>query len=166
MSAKSPHIVFTLASLFCVGAANPGNPAAHSFTVMLTGQAEATRTETPGLSGDPDGTGQVRLAVDPDQRRICYDFALSGVATPLMAHIHKSKEKGDGPTVVTLFTGPGGKLEDCVEWTEKWLAAIVADPARFHVSLATTEFPDGALRGQLGGGDLAASPIEQPDAES
>ena len=54
-------------------------------------------------------------------------------------------------SLVTLFTGPGGNLDDCLMWTEKWLSDIVANPSSFYVNLYTTEYPDGALRGQLEG---------------
>ena len=66
-----------------------------------------------------------------------------------MAHIHKGRPQHVGPSVVTLFTGPGVDLRDCVPWTEKWLATITADPANFYVNVSTTEYPDGAVRGQL-----------------
>jgi hypothetical protein len=36
-------------------------------------------------------------------------------------------------------------------WTEKPLAEIVAAPSKFYVHLATTEYPEGAIRGQLPG---------------
>ena len=90
------------------------------------------------------------LTVEPDCRRICYDFNIAGVATPLMAHIHKGALQENGPSVVTLFTGPGGNLHDCLTWTQKWIDQIAADPAGFYVNLYTTEYPEGALRGQLG----------------
>jgi hypothetical protein len=66
-----------------------------------------------------------------------------------MAHIHKAPAMSKGPTVVTLFTGPGADLDNCLIWTRKKLAEIVSDPSSFYVNLATTEFPDGAIRGQL-----------------
>lgn len=66
-----------------------------------------------------------------------------------MAHIHRGSSLRNGPSVVTLFTGPGGELQKCLLWTSKWLEAIVADPSRFYVQLYTTEYPDGAVRGQL-----------------
>ena len=74
-----------------------------------------------------------------------------------MAHIHQGPPLRNGPPVVTLFTGPGGDLADCVKWTHSQLAQIVADPANFYVSVETTEYPDGALRGQL-----AREPTERP----
>ena len=69
----------------------------------------------------------------------------------MMAHIHRGQPLRNGPSVVTLFTGMGGELEDCVLWTNKQLGAIAAEPANYYVNVYTTEFPDGALRGQLSG---------------
>ena len=69
----------------------------------------------------------------------------------MMAHIHRGQPLQNGPSVVTLFTGMGGELENCRLWTNKQLAAIVADPSNYYVNVYTTEFPDGALRGQLAG---------------
>lgn len=138
-------------TLIASTASRPDRDAERTFTVPLSGQAEAGPVHPVGGSGDPDGSGLVRLSVDPAARRLCYDFTLAGVATPLMAHIHRGPEFGNGPTVVTLFTGPGGELSDCLDWTPKWLAAIIANPSSFYVNVATTEFPDGAVRGQLRG---------------
>lgn len=130
-------------------AVGPSEAGATTFAVSLTGR-EAVDI-SPGTAGDLDGAGLVRLALEPDQRRICYDFNVSGVSTPLMAHIHRGQSHNNGPSVVTLFTGPGGELDGCLDWTEKRLAEIVAEPSNFYVNLATTEFPDGAIRGQLQG---------------
>lgn len=152
MYAKAKVALVTLASAALVGAASPSNLTASdaaTFTVPLSGHSERTFVRDPSLSGDLDGSGTVKLTVDLDNKRICYEFTLSDVATPLMAHIHKGPELANGPSVVTLFTGPGADLEDCLLWTEKWLTQIVANPSAFYVNLYTTEFPDGALRGQL-----------------
>jgi hypothetical protein len=123
-------------------------PPSKTFEVPLTAQAEDGDLHALHLAGDEDASGQVELTVDPDTRRICYDFHVSGLATPLMAHIHKGAPHESGPSVVTLFTGPG-KMHDCLTWTQKWVDQIAAHPAGFYVNLYTTEFPEGALRGQL-----------------
>lgn len=152
MLSKAQVALVTLASAALASAASPAGPArpeAATFTVPLSGLAEPNFVQSPSLAGDLDGTGQVTLIVDRDRKQICYDFTLSGVATPLMAHIHKGPALTNGPSVVTLFTGPGAALDGCLMWTEKWLAQIVTDPSNFYVNLYTTEFPDGALRGQL-----------------
>jgi len=143
--AKAALVAIAATSLI---AARSAAPTAKSFIVPLTPTAEASEPQALGLAGDADASGTVRLTVDPQNRQICYDFSVDHVATPLMAHIHRGSQRDTGPSVVTLFTGPGD-LHDCLTWTEKWLAAIVADPSNFYVNLYTTEYPDGALRGQL-----------------
>ena len=151
MSSRFGVALIALSASALLGAApsKPDMAGAATFTVALSGQEEVARTRK--WAGDLDGSGLVRLTVDPASREICYDFQLSNLSMPLMAHIHRGPEFGIGPSVVTLFTGPGGELHDCVPWTEKRLAEIVARPSDFYVNLYTTEFPDGALRGQLAG---------------
>ena len=152
MRSKLPVILLTIGSAGLIGTASPTSPATsevEAYRVQLTGQAEVA--SLPGWSGDSDGSGLVELTVDPAGKRICYDFKTSGLATPLMAHIHRARAQEIGPSVVTLFTGSGGDLDDCLLWTEKRLAEIVDDPSNFYVNFYTTEFPDGALRGQLAG---------------
>ncbi len=150
MLAQAKAAAATLASVALIGGAASAKtslPAERTFLVPLSGQAEPSAL--PVLAGDADASGQVRLKVDLERRHICYDFAVAGAATPLMAHIHKGTAADNGPSVVTLFTGPGGDLDGCRAWTEKWLSEIVANPSGFYVNFSTTEFPDGALRGQL-----------------
>ena len=134
-----------------LAAARAPSAEARSFTVPLSAAAQASSLQAIGLAGDSDASGLVKLTVDPESRRICYDFTVTHLSTPLMAHIHKGATQDVGPSVVTLFTGPGGELNDCLTWTEKWLAEIVANPRHFYVNLYTTECPEGALRGQLHG---------------
>ncbi len=152
MLAKANVAIAALASVLLIsGAASARTslPAERTFLVPLSGEAERNAEQAPVLAGDADAAGQVQLLVDLERKLICYEFTVSGVATPLMAHIHKGTARDTGPSVVTLFTGPGSDLEDCRTWTEKWLAEIVANPSGFYVNFYTTEFPDGALRGQL-----------------
>jgi len=148
MLAKAKAIAATLASAALIGATAASLPAEKTFLVPLSGEAELSALPAPMLAGDKDASGQVRLKVDLERKLICYDFSVSGVATPLMAHIHKGTAQDIGPSVVTLFTGPGS-LNDCRTWTDKWLVEIVTNPSDFYVNFYTTEFPDGALRGQL-----------------
>jgi hypothetical protein len=143
-----------LASVALIGAgasATPILPAQTAYSVSLTGAAQVGAIDPSGSRGDIDGSGQVKLIIDPQRKQICYDFTLAGLSTPLMAHIHKGPASRNGPSVVTLFTGPEGDLDDCVMWTRHRLAEIVANAPNFYVNLYTTEFPDGALRGQLPG---------------
>ena len=152
MLAKGTVAAFALAMAAFIGDAastKPVNSATKTYSVPLSGQGAMYSREVPGPAGDSDGSGLVKLSVDLNRRQICYDFDVSALATPLMAHIHKAPLKRGGPSVVTLFTGPGAEMQDCLLWTEKWLAAIVANPSGFYVTLYTVEYPDGAVRGQL-----------------
>ena len=152
MLAKAKVAVVTLPVIVLIGAAAPKKPVASGpriYLVPLSAEAEADSRKASGLAGDGDASGLVRLRVDLDRKQICYEFSVAHVATPLMAHIHRAPARHDGPSVVTLFTGPGAELQDCLLWTEKWLTAIVSNPSQFYVNLYTTEYPEGALRGQL-----------------
>jgi hypothetical protein len=55
----------------------------------------------------------------------------------------------NGAPVITLFTGTGGDLDDCVAATSAQLAQIIAKPSQYYVNVHTTEFPSGAIRSQL-----------------
>ncbi|MCL6728577.1 CHRD domain-containing protein [Sphingomonas hankyongi] len=152
MPVRLPKIsILAIASITLMATANTDTipVAKESYTVPLSGAAEATLDHPEGGAGDLDGAGSVRLAIDESKQQICYKFKLSGLATPLMAHIHRGHPHQIGPTVVTLFTGMDEDLSRCVLWTNKQLAAIVADPSDYYVNVYTTEYPDGALRGQL-----------------
>src|SRR3954447_2883809 len=141
--------LLAVASPAVIGAANNNPYAVTKYTVPLVGYTVSNIAHPAGGVGDPDGSGSVTLTINAAKKRLCYKFALSKVSTPLIANIHEGPPLRNGPPVVTLFTGPGGKLDNCVTWTHRQLAQIVAYPSDFYVDVSTTEFPDGALRGQL-----------------
>jgi len=130
-----------------LGATN--RPDIATFTVPLSGQEEVNVAHPSGGTGDLRASGSVRLAIDPASKQVCYDFMLSGLSEPMMAHIHQGSRLRNGPPVIILFTGTGISLADCAPSTRSQLSEIVTDPSNYYVSLDTTEFPDGALRGQL-----------------
>ena len=138
-----------LAATALAGAASNNVSGVTTYKVPLSGVAETNFAHPAGGTGDPDGRGMVELKIDPGRKQVCYEFELSGLSTPLMAHIHAGPPLSNGPPVVTLFTGPGVPLDGCVTWLRGQLAEIVANPSSFYVNIETTEFPDGALRGQL-----------------
>jgi hypothetical protein len=154
--------LIAIASTALMGASIPIVSGVTTFTVPLSGNAESNFVHPSGGTGDPDGTGSVRLSFDPAKKQLCYNFRLSGVSTPLMAHIHQGEPLRNGPPVVTLFTGPGANLDDCVVWLRGQLSQIVSNPAGFYVNVETTEFPDGALRGQLAGASSRLVPSGGP----
>ena len=132
-----------------LGAAFPAFPALQRFTVPLNAREQVDFAHPSGGTGDPQASGLVTLTVMPVERKVCYDFMLRGADRPMMAHIHRGRPLQNGPPIVTLFTGPGAPLEGCAAANTGQLADIIADPADYYVALATTGYPDGALRGQL-----------------
>ena len=57
-------------------------PAGEFYKVPLSGQAETNFAHPSGGTGDLDGSGAVTLVIHPVERRVCFDFRLSHVATP------------------------------------------------------------------------------------
>jgi len=115
-----------------------------SFTIALTGAAEV-----PG-PGDPDGSGTATLQLNPGQEQVCYDILVTGVAGLLAAHIHIGFANLAGPVVVGLPLQTGTEGSGCVMLARDQVRAIVQAPSAFYVNVHNAEFPDGALRGQLG----------------
>jgi hypothetical protein len=139
---------FTLASTCLVAAAEP-IPAGKIYNVPLSGHAETNFAHPAGGTGDLDGSGEVTIGIYPIKRQVCFDFSLSRVGTPMMAHIRQAPELRNGPPIVSLFTGPGSDLDGCAAANTRQLAHMISNPSAYYVSIATTEYPDGALRGQL-----------------
>lgn len=133
MLSKVNTYLAALTSTALIGAVNYNPLVTTTYIVPLAGSSESNIAHPAGGVGDPDGRGLVRLTINAAKKQLCYDFALSGVSTPLMAHIHEGPVLRNGPPVVTLFVGPGANLHDCVIWTRGQLAQIVAYPSEFYV---------------------------------
>ncbi len=130
-------------------AAPPDTPAATSppvatfADIALTGAAEV-----PG-PGDDDGTGFATVFVEQDQ--LCYDINVLDIAPATAAHIHEGAVGESGPPVVTLEPPSAeGAVDDCIPADPELLQRIAANPGEFYVNVHNDEFPEGALRGQLG----------------
>jgi hypothetical protein len=113
------------------------------FTATLTGAAEV-----PG-PGDPDGSGQARVTVNPGTGDICYVISVSGIAPATAAHIHEAPEGESGGVVLGLTAPTGGSSSGCLN--NKALAVeILRNPEDYYVNVHNAEFRNGAVRGQLG----------------
>jgi hypothetical protein len=127
------------------------SPALAAPTPLVANLSGAAEVPDPG---DPDGAGSAFLVVDPDAGTICpvlIEFV--GIAEPTLAHIHEGAATVAGPVVVDLFDtpSPDGFIENCLDNLDTALLQdIVANPADYYVNVHNDEFPDGAIRGQLG----------------
>ena len=124
------------------GADRGGKP----LSTTLTGAAEV-----PG-PGDPDGSGTAKITVNPGQREICYELSVEDITLPATgAHIHVGTADEFGDVVVPL-TPPdeSGSSSGCAEDVSRELAlAIIRNPENYYVNVHTSDFPSGAVRGQL-----------------
>ncbi len=133
------------------------------FTAQLTGAAE-----TPVL-GDTDGAGAVAFTfeitnnLDPVAgANVCWDFSYSGLTgTPTAAHIHRGVAGVAGPIVApapaTSFPSLGANsATGCVVMAGTIAQEIVSNPAGFYANVHTSDFPGGAIRGQLAQGPAPA----------
>jgi hypothetical protein len=116
-----------------------------------TGSNEVPVANGP-KTGDPDGRADA--TVDLRRGSVDYWFAWTGIEEPTAGHIHQGVAGQNGEVKVPLFAGAipanifavagsvSGVAQDIT-------AAIKAGPAGFYTNLHTSEFPGGAVRGQL-----------------
>jgi hypothetical protein len=116
------------------------------FTTTLKGA-----NEVPG-PGDPDGKGHAWIRLDSKRDRICFKVSAKGVQPLTAGHIHKGDRETAGPVFVALFTDASDARHrrGCVDTTQENIDAIKANPSDYYVNVHNAEYPNGALRGQLG----------------
>jgi len=150
-------LVGLVAGAFLVVPGSAGN----SGGIKLTGAAEV-----PG-PGDPDGSGRAGIKLRIGDERVCFDLRWNKLDPATAAHIHAGAKDEAGPPVVTLFlAGESGlqtlsetrtRLRGCSESFAPPEGTTVAELLRdikdnrndYYVNLHSTEFPAGAIRGQM-----------------
>ncbi len=105
--------------------------------------------EVPG-PGDSDGAGMGTVRVNLGQGRVCYTLSVRNIAPATMAHIHKAVAGATGPVVVSLQAPSGGSSQGCVMISTELAKALIQNPEEYYFNVHNTEFPAGAVRGQLG----------------
>jgi hypothetical protein len=132
-----------------VGTAGAGNLANSSTGgVSLTAQLLGENEVPPA---DPDGSGTAVLMLNSGRGMVCFQISVSNIALPATgAHIHEG-EAGVNGSIVVVLTPPdeSGTSSGCVEADRDLIKAIRRNPAGYYVNVHTTEYPGGAIRGQL-----------------
>ncbi|MBE1467387.1 CHRD domain-containing protein [Kibdelosporangium phytohabitans] len=108
----------------------------------LTGAAEV-----PG-PGDPDGRGQATVRTGRDT--VCASVSVRNIQNATAAHIHRGARGNAGPVVVNLTAPSNGRSHTCTPVGRDLAIEIRNHPSRFYVNVHNSEFPAGAIRGQLG----------------
>ena len=141
----APTGTHTVSMRLVDGAAHGGRPFATHMTEEVT--------SSPLYNGDPDGTGTALITINFGQREVCWELTAAGISATTAAHIHEAPAGVRGPVVVGL-TPPdaSGRSAGCTSGVDReLLERILLDTERFYVNVHTTEKPQGAIRGQLGG---------------
>ncbi len=110
----------------------------------LTGAAEV-----PG-PGDADGSGAVKVKLNHGKSEVCYEVSVKNIQTATLAHIHAGAAGQTGDVKVTFEPPASGKSKGCASADQNLIMDIMQNPANYYVNIHNAEFPNGALRGQLG----------------
>lgn len=136
-------ILLLLTVLALTGIAADGG---RKFTTTLSGAAEI-----PG-PGDMDGSGTATVTLNPGMGQVCWEIHVSGILLPATgAHIHRiNPATGFGGVVVPLSAPDGsGHSSGCIDADRDLLVDIIQNPEGYYVNVHTTEYPAGAIRGDL-----------------
>jgi hypothetical protein len=119
------------------------NDGYRNLSAFMTGSQEV-----PG-PGDTDGWGLANVRVWPATGKVCYTMFVRHIGTATAAHIHVGKRGVAGDHKVDLTLPVLGWAAGCADVTPATAAKIAASPKKYYVNIHTSEFPDGAIRGQL-----------------
>lgn len=118
--------------------------------VAETHHATLTGAEVVTSSGDRDGYARADLTVSDELDQICYDVNdIRNLAPITSLTINRGVRGKVGPVVLRVNQANEGGWKDCVnraEWLER---SFEYAPGAYYIQVSTTEFPNGAIRGQF-----------------
>jgi hypothetical protein len=106
--------------------------------------------EVPG-PGDEDGNGAAGIKINLDTSTVCWALRVEDITLPASAaHIHEAPKGVAGDIVVTLSPpDAAGHARGCTTADSALLADIAENPGQYYVNVHNSDFPGGAIRGQL-----------------
>ena len=114
----------------------------NNFAATLSGANEVPL-------GDADGSGTASISTNDAVNQICTKLEVRNIGNVTAAHIHRGAAGVNGPPVVPLDAPDDNDSNDCDTVTDALLDEIRRNPGNFYVNIHTTEFPNGAIRGQI-----------------
>ena len=127
--------------------------AVYTYRAELSGANEYDPlTDTLGV-GDPDGHGIATITIDSETDFLTWSVDFHNLGAVTAAHIHTGAAGHNGPVLIP-FNLPSGLVGDgnfsgSLGWFPHAWDAISSAPSDFYVNVHTSEFPAGAIRGQL-----------------
>ena len=132
----------------CYSVTIPKTPTVTSLRVLTTRMTGAQETPPTGVAG----MGAATITVDASTNQVCWTLSATGITLPaIAAHIHQAPVGTPGPIVVPLSPpGATGTSSGCTTAPAAIVLGLLTNPSAFYVNVHTTDFPAGAIRGQLG----------------
>ncbi len=149
MSSKTALLAFAFATpAMLSGCATVEETVAEA--IADTQRATLTGAEIVSSSGDRDGYARAEVSIANELDQICYDINdIRNLATITSISINRGMRGQTGPSVLRFEKPNEGGWKGCVKRSE-WLEdKLEFQPGNYYVQVSTTEFPNGAVRGQL-----------------
>ena len=155
-------LLFLAALLLGLTVAGPAWAATDDGPTNLPTTAPQTFTVDLKPSGDPDGSGTAELTLNLAAQTVCYDITVTRIGEPTEpgagignAHIHSHPAGGAiAVDLETQFSAVEGAVDtyqasDCVTAPRRVLIDILLHPEDYYINVHTSEFPGGAVQGEL-----------------
>ncbi len=132
-------------------------------TVLAATLSGAEEAPDPG---DPDGAGSATVVLRSASSEVCWELTAATITLPAAAaHIHEGARGVAGPVVVPLSAPDAtGAATGCATADAALMTRIMQSPENFYVNVHTSDFPAGAVRGQLATSPAAEGGPAQPPA--
>ena len=97
-------------------------------------------------SGDPNGSGEVHLALSRAHHRVCAEVEWHRIGSPDAAHIHRAS---DGQIVVDLTGSVTGGAHCAHGVSGRLIGRLLAHPRSYYFNVHDAAHPSGAIQGTL-----------------
>ena len=114
----------------------------NNFAATLSGANEVP-------VGDADGTGTASISTNDAVNQVCTRLEVRNIGNVTAAHIHRGAAGVNGPPVINLDAPDDNDSDDCDTVADSLLDELRRNPGGFYVNVHTSEFPNGAIRGQI-----------------
>ena len=162
---------------------NPNQATQTPLVSRMLGANEVPNNTPGSQTNDADGFGSASVTFDLAATipNVCWDLSYGNLTgTPTFAHIHGPAAPGVNASPVinftpfTTLTATGASACRDLTPAEAVIAAdIVANPQNYYTNVHTSDFPGGAIRGQLatstppsGQAHLLPSPLRAYDSRT
>lgn len=148
MAARKLGLLGVVGSLTLAGCATLEEAAVQA--VSTTHHATLTGAEVVTSRGDADGYAEAELSVSDELDQICYDVNnIRNLAPITSLTINRGPRGRVGPPVLRVERANEGDWKNCVSKSEWLEQSFEYAPGAFYIQISTTEFPNGAIRGQF-----------------